>query len=389
MAATAASSRLREAFTPAGGEVQIDREAGVIRNVRILGNRSRNGYRYNDAAMDQARGLYEGMVVNLDHQFAKGDRRIADGFGALRDIHRDGEGIRGDLHYLTKHPLAEAVVERAERFPETFGLSHDAEGQRERIGNETVVTSVDRVRSVDVVSNPATNTSLFESERNVMHRKLSEIIQAGADVAGVSLLEEYAERMPEMAEMPVEMPMAEMDAEPSAEQQVSAAFQAILVGIINDESLDMQAKLKKLKEILKAQDQAVKTVSSGTPGASADVGEAEGGDTPAESSEAMESLRSEVNELRRLMESRDREAEVDAMLLAAGVSRDDLSKSQAELLESATTARHAAKLIESFGINSAASNRESFTPRRVASQPTGGGSAASEYEAEKQRLGIK
>ncbi|MDB5340771.1 MAG: hypothetical protein JWN70_6390, partial [Planctomycetaceae bacterium] len=73
-------------------------------------------------------------------------------------------GVYGNLHLIASHPHAAAVMEAAEKFPTMFGLSHNASGASHKQGTRTIVESVDKVRSVDLVGNPATNQSLFESE---------------------------------------------------------------------------------------------------------------------------------------------------------------------------------------------------------------------------------
>src|SRR5690606_32058205 len=52
--------------TTYSGVLRVDRAAGVIRGVKILGTTSRNGRTYTDAALEQAAKLYEGLGVNID-----------------------------------------------------------------------------------------------------------------------------------------------------------------------------------------------------------------------------------------------------------------------------------------------------------------------------------
>jgi hypothetical protein len=146
---------------------RVDFERGIIRDVKVLGRRSRNGRVYSDRALQQARTLYEGAPVYLDHPDRRSpdaDRPIASKFGHLKNVRLAPDGIRADLVFLKKHPLAESICEAAERMPGQLGLSHNAEGRvtEDRDGN-TIVDSVEAVRSVDLVTNPATNRGLFES----------------------------------------------------------------------------------------------------------------------------------------------------------------------------------------------------------------------------------
>lgn len=146
---------------------QVDREAGVIRGVKILGRTSRNHRVYTDAALNQAAYLYEGLAVNLDHPApsqAGAGRAVAEGFGWLTSVGVREAGVFGDLHYLRSHPQAEMIAEAAERNPRRFGLSHNALGQVRQRDGQCIVEAIDKVHSVDIVQNPATSSGLFESE---------------------------------------------------------------------------------------------------------------------------------------------------------------------------------------------------------------------------------
>ncbi|MFM7162535.1 MAG: hypothetical protein ACKO3P_19430, partial [Planctomycetaceae bacterium] len=161
----------------------VDREAGVIRGVKILGKTSRNQRDYSPEALAQAARLYEGLGVNVDHPRARtlaAPRQVADGLGWLAGVHVTDEGVYGDLHYLRTHPQAAMLAEAAERNPRRFGLSHNAEGRVVRRAGRWVVESVARVHSVDVVQNPATNQGLFESCAEAAPPTLRDLcVQAG------------------------------------------------------------------------------------------------------------------------------------------------------------------------------------------------------------------
>jgi hypothetical protein len=166
--------------------VRVDRAAGVLHGVKVLGRQSRNGRRYLPAALRAALRLYEGAKVNINHPERGGgkDRAVTDRFGVLRRVRLEADGIRADLHYLTRHPLAEMIAEAAERMPEALGLSHNAEGRTARRGGVETVEEITRVVSVDLVSDPATTGGLFESlsaghyDRELDGRTLVEAVSA-------------------------------------------------------------------------------------------------------------------------------------------------------------------------------------------------------------------
>lgn len=149
----------------AANPLRVDRAAGVLRRVKVLGRQSRNGRRYSSAALRGALQLYEGAKVNINHPDRSGgrERTVTDRFGVLRRVQLEADGVYADLHYLTRHPLAEMIAEAAERMPEALGLSHNAEGRTSREGEVEIVEEITRVVSVDLVSDPATTQGLFES----------------------------------------------------------------------------------------------------------------------------------------------------------------------------------------------------------------------------------
>lgn len=159
---------------------QIDREAGVIRNVKVLGAESKNGRRYSEKAMREAAELYKGRDVNLDHpgRGDTGERKLGDAFGWLESVTVKPDGVYADLHYLKEHPSAPMIVEAAERNPRRIGLSHNAEGTVVRKDGKNVVESIATVKSVDIVQTPATVNGLFESA-GVTPRELLEEWQPG------------------------------------------------------------------------------------------------------------------------------------------------------------------------------------------------------------------
>lgn len=280
--------------------LRVDSENGVIHDVKILGRESRNGRRYSDVAMDQAAKLYEGCKVNVDHpdrSNPKRERGLLEGFGVIKNVKRDGDAVRGDLHFIKSHPAAPVICESAERFPDKFGLSHNAEGDTSPDGK--LVESVNRVRSVDIVGRPATNEGLFESEDDPTHheravvkkttlRQLVESIPGSAVIrrqrANKVLQEMDGEGSP-MPDMPVEVA-----SEGSHEDQVKAAFKAMVLAVVDDDSMDSAGKVKKIKEILTAQDK----LTTGSAPASSDSGGGSGSDSP-----VSESIMEELREIRR------------------------------------------------------------------------------------------
>jgi hypothetical protein len=157
---------LQEFSDSRGLSLRVDRTGGVIRGIKILGLRSRNGREYLPEALSRAVALYEGAKVNVNHP--KGHplapRDYQERIGIIRNVqHRPGEGLFADFHFNPKHQLSEQLTWDAENAPENVGFSHNVHARTARQGETTTVEEIVRVHSVDLVADPATTRGLFES----------------------------------------------------------------------------------------------------------------------------------------------------------------------------------------------------------------------------------
>lgn len=240
--------------------VRVDE--GIIRGAKLIGFESRNGRRYSPVVLKQAVHLYEGAKVNIDHPEG-GDptlpRKYGERFGVIRNAHFvEGQGIFGDCHFNPKHPSAEQVCWDAKNNPEALGFSHNALLKiGASSGGKQTVEAIISVRSMDLVADPATTTSLFESE-------------------------DYS-RMDETTQSP-ETPTS---TDPKAAMR--NAFRQMVIAAIDDSSLDMKATMKKIAEIMKAQD---KLMGGGLMG----------GDTSEESGEESLQYKQQITLLKQQLE---------------------------------------------------------------------------------------
>jgi len=299
--------KIRESNT--GAPKSIDRESKVIRGVKICGSDSKNGRQYSQQALTEAAALYEGCEVNCDHpELERSDepRKLADNFGYLRGVKVQEGAVFGDLHYIESHPLSGAILERAERFPDKFGLSHNADGVV-TAGDDgiAIVESISSVHSVDIVSRPATNAGLFEhAQPKGRKMKVRELLTRHRS-------HPYAKAMLEMedeaavaevmdAEVPAEVAAAEESAAPpSDEEAVKAAFKASIIAAVDDPVLDLKATVAKIKEILAAQEKVAGPVGGEAPADDAPATPAaEGGDSE-EVKEEIRSMRAELAKMKR------------------------------------------------------------------------------------------
>lgn len=270
-----------------GDACKIDREAAVIHGVKILGAQSRNGRVYTPEAMQEAADRYEGCRVNLDHpdkSNPKVARSVASQWGTLKNVKVTQEGVFGDLEYLKSHAQTEPLLEMAERWPQQFGLSHNADCFGVPRGGKTVVESVDHVRSVDVVQRPATTNGLFESEDEPVKTKLKAFLESLPETTkarkGLLKLLEDDTMGAMLAETPIEVPAADMNPDDAIWEGFRSAVLAVL-----DSDMDIPTTIQKIQEILTSYDT---TASKG------------GGEVPTEktATEGVDELRREVRALR-------------------------------------------------------------------------------------------
>jgi hypothetical protein len=173
MASTETHNLIEIRSAVALGKPQVDRAAGIVRGVKVLGRKSPNLTRglptgYSDEAIQNGVPLYEGAQVNIDHpdrSTPDAPRSYRDRFGWLQNARAEPDGIYADQHVLKSHALAEQFFEQAERNPAGVGLSHNARGRGKPSGGEFLIEELQSVRSVDVVTDPATTHSLFESRQ--------------------------------------------------------------------------------------------------------------------------------------------------------------------------------------------------------------------------------
>src|SRR5919106_2733775 len=171
------SEPLQEFVDSGSHKLRVDRAAGIIRGVKLLGLASRNGRRYRENALTDAVSLYEGAKVNINHP--KGHplspRDYQDRLGVVRGVQfRAGDGLFGDLHFNPKHALSEQLVWDAEHAPQNVGLSHNVLARTSLDGGETVVEAITKVQSIDLVADPATTSGLYEqAERSAVEEQRS------------------------------------------------------------------------------------------------------------------------------------------------------------------------------------------------------------------------
>lgn len=142
---------------------RVDRKSGVVTGVKICGHESRNGRTYSEGALRNAVAQYEGIRVLIGHpprHDPARERHYGEKIGVLRNVRYERDGLYGDLCVNHGHKLAEQLLWDAEHAPDSVGLSHNVDGQLD--DSRRVVNRITRVRSVDLVLDPASTGGLYE-----------------------------------------------------------------------------------------------------------------------------------------------------------------------------------------------------------------------------------
>lgn len=271
------TQRGRALFEHTGDSPRVDRAAGIIRGVKVLGLKSKNGREYTADAVRRAVPLYEGCRVFADHN-TRGSRSVRDLVGTLKNVRfveGSNAGLVADFHVLPSHPVSATAMDCAERAPGLLGFSHDADGDEKMRNGRRVVENIERVNSVDLVVSPATNSSLFEShigdERHLpsgesflkavctsaTRRQLQE--QDGMSEPARDDPAEAERRERANAERDLHAMLSSEDGEYS-DDQVKEAFLRAAIAILKDEGDTVAGKLSRLKKLLDAQEDSLDTL---------------------------------------------------------------------------------------------------------------------------------
>lgn len=156
---------------------RVDREKGIVYKVRICGPKSANGWIYPKHSRGILKDLYEGFTVKWDHLFpGQKSSSSRQAFAVIKNVVNEDAGTYGDMYLF--HPNGseeQRFLGAAEQGAKGIGLSHHVQAHKEALKKNqdgTVIVdlkSKDQVRlmSIDLVENPATGTSIFESEAHM------------------------------------------------------------------------------------------------------------------------------------------------------------------------------------------------------------------------------
>ncbi len=266
---------------------RVDRAAGVVRGVKVLGPTSRNRHdqdgahstAYTPECLRAALPLVEGAAVYADHPDRKEPhalRSAHDRLGELVNARLEEGGVFADLRLLTSHPLAARLFEAAESMPSAYGLSINGEAEdADVVEGVYTVRKIGHIRSVDLVSKPASTNGLFEGHTVTLRDYLTRLVPA-LDVVKrkrvKALLEaDDAGMMDQDMPPPADDAAAGVEGTPDHEQALWDGMRAAMLAVIDGPD-DAETKSKKVRQYLKAHEKLSADVGETDAAATTDTG---------------------------------------------------------------------------------------------------------------------
>lgn len=148
----------------------LEEGSSLVRGVKLLGLTSKNGRNYDTHGVrSTAIEHLNGARVFVNHPAQPSDsRRYEDQIGSVESAkYVSGKGFYGDVRFNPKHPVYEQLNWDIRNNPKGLGMSINATlsvaRQRDNQGR-LVVEGIRSIRSVDLVTHPATTDGVFEHE---------------------------------------------------------------------------------------------------------------------------------------------------------------------------------------------------------------------------------
>jgi len=210
---------------------RVDREDGVIRGAAVItGGVTARGHdlEVDDKTLEQivTCGNTKGRVqVKLNHKDPQALQSIC---GYLEGFRREGDKVVADWHLLKSHEEFDALMERATRMPDCFGLSAafagPPKGEKRKDGKQAA--RCEELLAVDCVAMPAANPAgLFEAvvDTATNGKPMNDTIEQNAGAAPEPTMAEVIAAVQELQEVvtAVANRQAEVDALIEAETPLS------------------------------------------------------------------------------------------------------------------------------------------------------------------------
>lgn len=263
------SKKLNNIFEGVFTEISVDSESRTIRNAALVGQVSRNGRRYLPEALKAGAAKYEGTKVYVDHPDKndenRGWRSVKDLAGKIENVRFDGQKIRGDIKLLS-NAGGTLAFDIATSMPDVAGMSHNAFGKTRTENGVEIIESIERVISVDLVTEPATNNGFFEANLNdkTGDKKMdySQVTMVGIKEARTDIVESLrkegaASRDEEVKNLKAELEQVKADSQKKDAvidgykvKEAIAAKESTVERMLDESKLPAEAKTETFKNLL-------------------------------------------------------------------------------------------------------------------------------------------
>jgi hypothetical protein len=165
---------------------RVNKETNTIHNIAVLTSLSLNNRIYTPSALKSIVPLINGTKSFVDHAYEPQGHSIMSLLGEFRNPRLDGTTVRADLTILKSSQGRNIIFDLAEHFPHSVGFSIYAKGRfnenPDSSGRE-VVEEIISLRSIDLVTEPATTHGLFEelSEARAKIKKLKSELRVAVE----------------------------------------------------------------------------------------------------------------------------------------------------------------------------------------------------------------
>lgn len=156
---------IHESVAIMGSDLKVDKDAGVIRGLRVINRKRRTGNRtYSNQALTDIAEKLDGKKAYANHSSRGGTRTVQELLGVWTNarVHLQEGYVSGDLKVI---PRERWLLETAEKVPEALAMSIDARALLTKRDGKETVNRILVLESVDAVTEGGTTHGLFESSK--------------------------------------------------------------------------------------------------------------------------------------------------------------------------------------------------------------------------------